>query len=54
MLRFIAVFSGALCCATALHAQTPAKPAPAEKGALYVPVLPAQPQGVYATIDLRR
>jgi len=53
MLRLMAVFTGALCCAAALHAQTPAKPAPADKGNVYVPALPARPQGVYATIDLR-
>lgn len=53
MLRLMTVFAGALCCAAALHAQTPAKPAPSEKGGVYVPALPAQPQGVYATIDVR-
>jgi len=53
MLRLIGVFAGALWCAAALHAQAPAKPAPAEKEGLYVPTLPARPQGVYATIDLR-
>ena len=53
MLRLIGVFIGALCCAAALHAQTPAKPVPADKDGLYVPALPTRPQGVYATIDLR-
>lgn len=60
MLRFGALFVGSLGCAVALHAQTPAKPAPADKGAVKadksaVPALapPARPQGVYATIDLR-
>ena len=53
MRRLIAVFTGVLCCAAALHAQTPAKPAPSEKGGVYVPVLPTRPQGVYAAIDLR-
>ena len=51
--RLIGVFAGMLCCAAALHAQTPAKPAPSEKGGAYVPVLPTRPQGVYAAIDLR-
>jgi hypothetical protein len=53
VLRPIAVIAGALCWAAALHAQAPAKPAPAEKEGLYVPRLPARPQGVYASIDLR-
>jgi len=53
MQRLIALFAGALWCAAALHAQAPAKPAPAQKEGLYVPALPARPQGVYATIDLR-
>ena len=53
MLRLMTVFAGALCCAAVLYAQTPAKPPPAEKEGLHVPVLPARPQGVYATIDLR-
>ena len=53
MLRLVALFVGSLGCAVALHAQTPAKPAPAEKGAVPALVPPARPQGVYATIDLR-
>lgn len=53
MLRLVALFIGLLGGAAALHAQTPPKPAPADKGGLYVPALPARPQGVYATIDLR-
>ena len=53
MLRFVALFVGSLGCAVALHAQTPAKPAPAEKGAAPAFAPPARPQGVYATIDLR-
>ena len=53
MLRLAALFAGALGFAVTLHAQTPAKPATADKGGVYVPALPARPQGVYATINLR-
>lgn len=53
MLRRIALFAGAFACAFSLQAQTPAKPAPADKGALAALAPPAKPQGVYATIDLR-
>src|SRR5258706_12191822 len=53
MLRLVTVFTGVLCCAALLHAQTPAKPPPADKDGHYVPALPTRPQGVYATINLR-
>ena len=63
MLQLVALFAGLLCCSAALHAQTPAKPAPdkaappktasAEKRVVPVIAPPARPQGVYATIDLR-
>lgn len=53
MLRCIALFAGLLCCAAAPLAQAPAKPAPAEKGAVPVLAAPTRPQGVYAGIDLR-
>ncbi|MEK6245503.1 MAG: hypothetical protein AABM33_13505 [Pseudomonadota bacterium] len=52
MLRFVALFVGSLGCAIALHAQTPAKPAPADKKAAPVVAPPSQPKGVYATINL--
>jgi len=52
MLRSAALFAGLLGCVVALHAQTPAKPAPADKNAAPVVAPPAQPQGVYATINL--
>lgn len=51
MLRLIALFFGAFACSFSPQAQTPAKPAPADKGAVLAP--PAKPQGLYATIDLR-
>ena len=52
MLRLIALFVGAFTCAFSPQAQTRAKPAADEK---VIPVLkaPANPQGVYATINLR-
>lgn len=51
MLRFIAIAAG-LFFAAALHAQAPGKPAPAETKGVPAVAPPAQPQGVYATIDL--
>ncbi len=53
MLRLVALFVGSLGCAVALHAQTPARPAPTDKGAVPMLAPPARPQGVYASIDLR-
>lgn len=51
MLRFIAIAAG-LFFAAALHAQAPGKPAPADTKGVPAVAPPAQPQGVYATIDL--
>ena len=53
MLRIIVLLAGSLGCTVALHAQTPAKPAPADKSTVPALAPPARPQGVYATIDLR-
>jgi len=52
MPRFIALAAGLLVVAPALHAQAPAKPAPAESKEIRAVAPPAQPQGVYATINL--
>ena len=53
MLRFVMLFAGFFGCVVALHAQTPTKPAPADKKVAPVAAPPsAKPQGVYATINL--
>jgi len=53
MIRRVALFAGLLCCAAALHAQTPAKPVPLDSKGLPIVAFPDQPQGVYATINVR-
>ena len=50
MLRVGAFLIGSFACA-ALHAQAPAKPAPADKAGIPALAPPAQPKGVYASIN---
>lgn len=52
MLRVAVLLIASFACA-ALHAQAPVKPAPADKAGIPALAPPAQPKGVYATINLR-